>query len=104
MLHRARSWLVSALLPLALLFALPHGSELRCKQASSIEPRADAGAVVANSPLNRQQSASGWTRWTDEEDDSGPIAQATATWAPVTSSARPTRASDPPPLHASGLR
>jgi hypothetical protein len=93
MLHRAGSWLLPAFMPLALLLVLLLGSA-GAAQGPAIERFADAGA--ANHPLHRHdQAVSGWTQWTDEEDDPDRIdcASAIATWDPVASSDRPARAS-----------
>jgi hypothetical protein len=95
MLRRAFSWLLSTLMLLALLLALPQSMSMAgASLISAIEPRPDACAAVANGPLDhREQVASDQSQWTDDEEGPGPIARAKPTGALVTSSDGPTLAS-----------
>ena len=96
MLRRVWSWLLPALVPLALLLAVPQANACDPK-VPFLERGREAGTSVANRPLHHhRQVAVGSTQWTDDRDDPDRIARAgaTVTRAPVTSSARPTPASD----------
>jgi hypothetical protein len=89
MLRRAFSWLLSTLMPLALLLTVPPGMA-GAALMSAMEPRPDACAAVADGPLHhREHVASGQSQSNDDEDGPDPIARAKPTGAPVTSSASP---------------
>jgi hypothetical protein len=83
MLRRAFSWLLSALMLLALLLTVPQ-SMAGAAPVTAIEPHPDALAAVAI-----EQVASAQRQWGDDEDGPGPIARAKPTGVPVTSSAGP---------------
>ncbi len=97
MLRRVWSWLLPALVPLALLLVLPQANADDAR-VRFLERGPDAGAAVANRPLHHRhgQVTVGATQWTDDGDDPDRTARAGAavTWAAVTPSARPTPASD----------
>jgi len=82
MLRRACLWL----LPVLWVFALPgptagaHGL-----LATAIERNGDVGgAAIACTPLQRDQAVASWGQWTNQDDDSDRLieASAPAAWAP----------------------